>query len=224
MRILDLKQLIERFIETGLESFQKETIKDLPTVRAVAAKGTLLGERAAQVQEWLNYYRVVRYFPTETTRELAGKVIEFAGDLPPGRTLTGEAEILSEYNKLRAYLQPLAPPAPKTGLPRKVTSLTSKALWLCYPDCVPIFDGNAVRALQMICRIGDIRPEPAQTDYELFVDAWLQVYATVKPAIDQANLNGYPYKVRVLDGLLWYLGRPTFDLSTTASNQAADLV
>ena len=42
---------------------------------------------------------------------------------------------------------------------------------------------------------------------------WLQLYQRIEPAIDQSDLRGYPYKVRVLDGLLWYLGQPTFDAS-----------
>jgi len=47
--------------------------------------------------------------------------------------------------------------------------------------------------------------------YVLIGDVWLQVYDKVKQVIDQADLKGYPYKIRVLDGILWYLGKPTFD-------------
>jgi hypothetical protein len=49
------------------------------------------------------------------------------------------------------------------------------------------------------------------SDYVCFVDAWFRVYDELKSVIDVANLSGYPYKVRVLDRLLWYLGQPNFD-------------
>ena len=47
----------------------------------------------------------------------------------------------------------MIPPSRKTGRLRDVTSLTSKALWCCYPQDVPMFDDYAVRALQVISRL-----------------------------------------------------------------------
>lgn len=210
--MLDLKNLIGEFIQTGLSLFERDTAPDRATVQAVATKSMLLADREEQVRRWLNYYKVTLFFPPEASRKIAQKVIEFADGCRPSPALQGKAQIVAEYERLKACLQPLAPPAPKSGKPRVVTSLSSKALWCCYPDDVPIFDDYAVRALQVISRICSIQPESGQSDYERFVDVWLQLYARVKPAIDQADLNGYPFKIRVLDGLLWYLGKPAFDV------------
>jgi hypothetical protein len=43
------------------------------------------------------------------------------------------------------------------------------------------------------------------------VDVWFQVYREVQSVIDEADLRGHRYKVRVLDRLLWYLGQPGFE-------------
>ena len=41
------------------------------------------------------------------------------------------------------------------GKARDFTSLASKALWLCYPESVPLFDSFARRALWVICKMDD---------------------------------------------------------------------
>ena len=41
----------------------------------------------------------------------------------------------------------------KNQTPRSLTSLTSKALWCCYPDAIPIFDSYARRALWVLSRL-----------------------------------------------------------------------
>ena len=74
-----------------------------------------------------------------------------------------------------------------------------------------MFDYYAERALQVISRLFGILPEIGQHGYGCYVEVWLQLYQRVEPVIDQFNLKSYPYKMRVLDALLWHLGQPTFD-------------
>jgi len=50
-------------------------------------------------------------------------------------------------------------------------------------------------------------------DYERFVEVWFVVYERIGPAINASGLKDYPYKVRVLDKLLWHLGQPSFDMA-----------
>jgi hypothetical protein len=119
--------------------------------------------------------------------------------------------VISEHERLRERIRHVAPHSLKTGKPREVTSLTSKALLCCYPYDVPIFDSYALRALQVISRLSRMTTGENQSEYACFVDAWFQVYDEVEPVIELAGLDGYPYKVRVLDRLLWYLGQPNFD-------------
>ena len=82
-------------------------------------------------------------------------------------------------------------------------------MWLCFPDDLPIYDANALTGLKVISRLCHwASPELAK--YARFVHLWLRAYNEVEAIIDQADLSGCPYKVRVLDRMLWYLGEPKF--------------
>ena len=118
--------------------------------------------------------------------------------------------IVQEYNKLEGLILQVVPLTPKSGKLREITSLTSKALWCCYPHDIPILDDYAERALQVISRICKLAPAPGQPRFTAFIDVWFQVYHEIEPVIDQACLSGFTYKIRVLDWLLWYLGKPSF--------------
>ncbi len=67
------------------------------------------------------------------------------------------------------------------------------------------------RALQVISKLLGITTEEGER-YGRFIDAWFQVYEKVRPTIDAADLGGCPYKVRVLDRILWHLGQPSFNI------------
>ena len=103
---------------------------------------------------------------------------------------------------------------------RYFTSLASKALWLCYPDSVPIFDRYVVNALHFISKIEDgITPIPEKKpdgkkrpDYEQFVHVWKQLYAKHKETIEGLDIGAYKYRVRVLDRVLWLVGRPAYSV------------
>ena len=208
--MLDLRELTEEFIRNKLESFKKDTAPDEATVKAVAAADMELAKREEQILKWLNYYKVVRFFPPEKSREIARRIIEFA-DEPRLLTLKmDKALIVSEVHRLRSRIQPVIPTL-RSGKPPEITSLTSKALWCCYPHDIPIFDSNALRALQLIGRLCRVASASSGKAYDNYADVWLQVYERIRPVIDAADLKGYPYKVRVLDGVLWYLGEPSFE-------------
>jgi hypothetical protein len=118
--------------------------------------------------------------------------------------------IVSEFNELQKRISGVAPRARKTGKPFRLTSLTSKGLWCCFPGDIPIFDSHAANALKVISRICRMTAAPNQPEYACFVDLWLQVYNEVEPVISPEDLSDCPYKVRVLDRLLWYLGQDSF--------------
>jgi hypothetical protein len=211
--MFDLETLIEEFIRTRLRSFQTDTAPDVRTVNAVANRDVERGARADQVREWLSYYKVILFFPPDRSLAIAHEIIRFADETRPVSLNQCHSQIVCQYNKLRDRIQPLAPPTAKSNRQREVTSLTSKALWLCYPDDVPIFDDYALRALQVISRICRICATPGQEPYGSFADVWLQFYNSIRHVIDQSDLQGYQFKMRVLDGFLWYMGRPEFDVS-----------
>lgn len=210
--MLDVETLIEEFIRTRLRCFEADTAPDGRTVSVVANKTLERRAREDQVKAWLGYYKVILFFPPDRSRAIAHEILEFADEPRPESLNQCPAQIVRQYQRLRSGIQPLAPPAPRTNRQRQVTSLTSKALWLCYPHDVPIFDDYALRALLVISRACRIYPKPDQEHYASFVDVWLQFYDRIRSVIDHSDLHGYPYKMRVLDGFLWYLGRPEFDV------------
>jgi hypothetical protein len=53
-------------------------------------------------------------------------------------------------------------------------------------------------------------PSPGSSEYASFIHLWSRVYDEVEPVIDQADRSTCPYKVRVLDSVLWYLGKNEF--------------
>jgi len=211
--MLDLQGITEDFIRTRLRKFATETDPDVATVQAISDRDANHEEREKQVLIFLRYYKVIRYFQPANSREIASRILEFADEPRPNALDQNKAAIISEHKKLEERIQPFAP-LTKAGEHRKVTSLASKALWCCYPNDVPMFDNNAQRALQIFSRLCRIFPEPGQEEYGCFVDAWLQLYHKIEPVIDQADIKGFPYKIRVLDGILWYMGKPTFDLQS----------
>lgn len=212
--MLDLASLTDDLIRTEFIKFVSEDNgQDKATVCAVGAADRERAEREQQLLKWLNWMKVIRFFPKSTREKIAGRILAYADERRPSGPLGSASAILSEYENLSGRIQEVIGPGQKSGKPRGVTSLTSKALWCCYPNDVPIFDANAERALQVISRLCRITPNQSGTPYALFVEVWLQLYAKLKPVIEQADLKGYPYRIRVLDILLWRLGSPGFEKS-----------
>lgn len=203
--MLELVSLTDDFIRNEFKKFDLVNGQDEATVRAIGAPDMDRAAREAQLRKWLHRMRVIR-FPLEKTRRIVAQILVYADGPRPGGPLRSKAAIVSEYERLRDRIQEVMGPGQKSGKPREVISLTSKALWCCYPNDVPIFDANVERALEVISRLYRMLPEPDQTRYGLFVDVWLQLYEKLKPVIEQADLKGYPYRIRVLDKLLWHLG------------------
>jgi hypothetical protein len=127
-----------------------------------------------------------------------------------------KGRIVTEFDKLADCINRDAP-RNKTGEERDITSLTSKALWCCYPNDVPIFDRNAARALGVISRVCRLAPTGNQSRYASFLDVWLQVFRQVESIIQPADLSDCPYRIRVLDRILWYLGQDGFYDESQAS-------
>ena len=158
-------------------------------------------DREAQLRKWLDFMKVIWFYSDEIRGKIVGQILAYADGPRPGEPLEGKAAIVSEYERLTKCIEAAF------DRPKGVTSLASKALWCCYPNDVPIFDANACKALAVMSRLCRMVPEPNGKAYTLFVDLSLQLYEKLKPVIQQADLEGYPYRIRVLDHLLWYLGR-----------------
>ena len=200
--MLDLKHLAKELLENGWHRGGAETDADNAIITAINQRDRDLADRKRSLIDWLNRYKVFMGFSTDSRIAIAGHIIEFADERQDKSLRRDKDRIVSEFNKLKDRFGRVTP--------RRLTSLTSKALWCCYPDDIPIFDRNAAYALKVISRLCHLAPGPGQGEYACFVDIWFQVYSEVEPVINREDLADCPYKIRVLDRLLWHLGQNTF--------------
>jgi len=217
--VLDLKHLARELVESGRHSNRAETGTDNAVLEAVSQRDRDPAERKKSVVDWLNRYRVLMGLHTDCRTLIAGEIIAFADERQEESLHRDKNRIVYEFNEIEHRISKVTP-RPKKGKERAVTSLASKALWCCYPNDVPIFDRNAASALRVISRLCHLAPEPNQREYARFVDVWLQVYSEIEPVVAQAVLCDCPYKVRVLDRLLWYLGQNDFYDGSVGSTAA----
>ena len=98
------------------------------------------------------------------------------------------------------------------GEKRDFTSLASKALWLCYPDSVPIFDSFVQRALWVISKLEpDIALLPDNNpEYRKFVHLWKALNERYATTLNNMDIGSYPYRVRIFDKILWLIGNPLY--------------
>jgi hypothetical protein len=213
---LDLKQLTnELVVEERWHCDRAQKDADSEAIRAINEHDQGSADRTTSLIRWLASparalgFSALRGFSTDSRTEVAGRIIAFADKRQEKALHYDKAKIVSEFNKLEGRLKEVAP-RNKNGKERDVTSLTSKALWCCYPEDVPIFDKNAVSALRFISRVCHWSPGPNESEYARFVDVWFRAYDEVRPIIDKADLSDCPYKIRVFDSVLWYLGQDSF--------------
>ena len=207
--MLNLRQLTKELVENGWHRGGPETRADDAVIKAIDQRDGDLTHRKKSLVDWLNRYKVLMGVATDTRASIAGQIIAFADEREDKSLHRDKNRIVSEFDKLKDRIDKAAP-RNKTGKGRAVTSLTSKALWCCYPNDVPIFDRNAVSALGVISRVCHLAPGRNQSEYASFVDVWFRVYNEVESVIGPEDMSDCPYKVRALDRLLWYLGQDGF--------------
>lgn len=114
-----------RYDEKALEAINREGIPN----------------RRDAIRDWLQAYRVLRVRGIATQRnEIADAILKWADARDRERNLETPTELSAAHKELTgsvldAYLRS------SENQSREFTSLTSKALWLCYPEKVPMFDG-----------------------------------------------------------------------------------
>jgi len=216
--VLDLVALARHYIPISIawQSKPTENLWDMKTIEAVGSIHEPRSERVEQIHRWLQSYHVLQSFTGETEKKIAEEVIDYADQRKRTDLEMKQDLILQEFKELESRIQRVVP-RNKSGNQRKVTSLVSKAIWCCYPTDIPIYDNYAEHALQVICRLSNItitrNTANLGGEYARFLEAWFRVYREIEPAIDPDVLKIYPYKIRVLDSLLWYLGQPKFDVT-----------
>jgi hypothetical protein len=178
--------------------------KDGEVLDAIKYRNRPHEERLQEVVAWLrNRYHVLMGFTSQEGVEIANEILDFADSYPVSGADSSNAEIFGAFVELESRLGKLAP-RNQSGTARGITSLTSKALWLCFPDDVPIFDSNAFSALCMLRWLLELPSSTQSSEYGAFVETWKTVFNLIKPRGKYMELPCN--MLRAFDHWLWHLG------------------
>jgi len=187
----------------------KELERDQEAIKAVTDRQLPIPERREDLRKWLQFYAVFQGLTNAQRDQIAGAVLVWADARNQRRDLTTAESLAAAHAELMKVV------CKAYGRRRDFTSLASKALWLCYPESVPMFDGWTRNALHVISKIENgINPIAEKTpEYEQFVHVWKQLYSKYKETIENLDIGTCPYpvyRVRVFDRILWLIGRPSY--------------
>jgi hypothetical protein len=173
-------------------------------------------KRRDTIRDWLQAYRVFRVRGIATQRDkIADAVLRWADSRDRDRNLDGPDALSAAHEELMkvvcdAYIDG------SQNSQREFTSLTSKALWLCYPDKIPMFDSYTQRALWVLAKLEiGIAVPPSGADYYQFVYVWTQFYERYLGTISALDTDGYTHLVRVFDRILLMIGKDQYTFPTT---------
>jgi hypothetical protein len=179
-------------------------------IDCLRARNEPLDGRVGAVKRWLDHYKVFQGFTGEERIRLANAVLRWADDKDLNLDLASTEEVLTAHTELEEAC------CKALGRDRGFTSLASKALWLCYPNSVPIFDDLTKRSLQMLTRL-----EPALviadlglSEYQIFVHYWKQLYErygdTLRIPLAERDSENTLHRTKIFDSVLWLLGEPVY--------------
>jgi len=199
--MIDLQEVVNHILAEAL-NLQLAVHDDWDTqmLEALGNQDQDIEARLETAVRWLRHYGVLMGLNNELGNQIATAVINYADQRADEFMPANLQEIINGFEVLHENFRQI--------LPRAFTSLTSKALWCCYPTIVPLYDSYAERALSVISRLAQIEPIHNDTVYGRFASVWMQMYNMVE--IPDDHLNGYPYKVRIFDKILWILGQKRF--------------
>jgi hypothetical protein len=203
--MISFEALIRSFAQEALRLQLEESEKgDSKTLLALG--DSTAPDRVDIIRSWLQSYQVFQGIDGPSRTAIATAVLKWAD----ARDLHRDLTTVDSLNEVHAELMDICTRA--NGENRGFTSLASKALWLCYPERVPIFDAFAQRSLWVISKLEpDISPLPASDpEYRKFVHIWKVLCDRYARAINEIELGAYPYRVRIFDKILWLLGEPRY--------------
>lgn len=222
--MIDVKQFVDRFSSLAIDiqlvnrgRADDLTIDELDQRAIAAINDPDATDRRAVIRKWLSDYSVLRTYDENARNKIADSVLGFAdkrvdSDAPQDAT---DPRLLAEFERLESSIRDAVKGAGvatnKNGKPREVVSLCSKALWLCYPETVPIYDGYALTSVRVLRRLLQLpAPDAGREKYAAYVISWSDIYDLCLPHILTSRLRDYPYKARAFDKMLWILGQPNF--------------
>jgi hypothetical protein len=204
--VIDFEAVIRHFGPQAVSLLLSSKWKDADNKAAQALRTQSTPDRPKEIINWLRSYAVFQGITSPERHAIATAVLRWADSRGEGGRLTTVDDICQAHDSLKedcvkAY-----------GKKRDFTSLASKALWLRYPDDVPIFDSFAQRTLWMFSKLENgITPLAGKvSEYRQFVHIWRAFYEQYKAAIADIVPENYPYPVRVFDVILWIVGSPGY--------------
>ena len=206
--LIDLEAIIRHFGPQAVSLLlsSKWEGADNKAVQAVRDKSS--PDRIQEVTSWLRYYAVFQGITGPERHALSEAFLRWADAREQQARLTTVAAICQAHESLVAEC------IIAYGRNRDFTSLASKALWLRYPDDVPLFDSYARRALSVFSKLdcGITHPDSGFSDYHQFIHVWKALYYNdrYRAAIAAIEMHNYAYPVRVFDVILWIVGSPGY--------------
>lgn len=209
----------------ALEELKTHSSDDDEAIKAINDRSLSLTDREEKVKKWIDDQRAHRF--AGGAGPIAPAIVNFADQRQRLARGCGYAAILEQFETIYELCSAVGPKN-KDGRGRDLTSFTSKALWVCYPDIVPIYDDYAESALKMLSKVMPPSPRAGETQcsqaakkYAPFLDNWLHLYARLAPVLRTAAATAnYPYDVRVLDKMLWLWGEPSYGLKKGAQSKS----
>ena len=213
--MVDLNQIVERLLDEAEKSYGGDFFlkNDSPAIDALNDRGNNSVERQNHVRSFLHYYSVLQGLNKSDETAIVNEILEFADSHDLTKSPSSTEEILELFEDLHARCSSKVHPN-KNGKPRDLTSLTSKILWCCYPDTIPMFDSRAGHALCVISHLMCLKRPTLNREsrYEPFLAVWKDLYPHFESMIaeNRGRSVGSPHKVRVFDMILWTIGGPDF--------------
>ncbi len=201
-RLIDMEAVIQHFGSLAVTNYMHwDKARDENALDAI--ESTNLANRHETIRGWLDGYRVLMGFTAKQRNDVTRAVLTWADARHPGRRLDDVTALSDAHREMTKAC------ADAFGNKRDFTSLASKALWLCYPDDVPIFDSIAQRALCVISKLdGDIPPpsDSGESRYTSFIRPWKALYERYSAALQAVDMESCKRPVRIFDGILLCIG------------------
>ena len=207
-----LQAVARAFVGAAVEVTQANVRRNVDAPAVGAAHNTGQPNREDALRTWLGSYAAFQGFAEADRRKVVDGMLNFADAEGCHFDALSYDALIEKFHRLHGICGK-AVPLTKASKERSLISLTSKGLWCCYPNSVPIYDRYVQNALWIICKVVKLRPGNSVINdrYAAFADVWLKIYEEVEPIVtEHADKIGYPYKVRIFDRILWLIGQPNY--------------
>lgn len=200
--MINMEAIIRRMGPQALHELEQVEF-DRPALLALQNRNT--PGRSAALREWFRNYQVFQGINGQSRDAITAAVLDWADSRDLQRDLTTVDALVAAHAELMEVC------SGASGKPRDFTSLASKALWLSYPDSVPIYDSFVERALWVLSKLLSIAPlAEGESEYRKFVHIWKALYRRYQRTVNEIPIGDYPYRVRIFDVILWLIGRPRY--------------